>query len=481
LEGRALLSAVPPEIVMDSATTVDSRSVTFEYDVRNADLGQAVVFGIYRSADDQFDPSDVRVGSVTVTPPGQGTTTHDDNGQPAGTVGHHRLTVSLPQGLPLNPEHPYVLVVADPAHAAGGVTEEGNPAAFRTYTIGVVTHGGIQPQSWRRGVPWELRMADSLRTEGYDAVIAYNWVPQSGHPGAAARQGPRLARAVLHAASQFPANDPVDVHFIGHSEGAVVNSLALLGISRHEPAQLRAGYLEETLLDPHAANNHAPGGQQYSVSSNLLGAIARLAIDHYQAQAKDPLPVVPANVNAAEVFFQHTPIAAAKGSNHGIYNLWGQVPVRAAAGVPVKYYNLTGLGISHGGDYSVPDWYQVHVVPTLGNGSAFVNPARLTGTLEVGGSAGTSGGLTYHGAAAPGATVQLFAAVRGAKQPMALGRTVADAAGNWSVTPGLLPPGTDRVTVRAIAVADPAWPHVFVTPKIRLEGQLVALPQRSGS
>src|SRR5262249_48861488 len=90
LEGRALPSALGPAIVMDSATTADSRSVTFEYDVKNANLGQSVVFGLYRSANDQFDPSDVEVGSVTVTAPGQGTATRDDNGQPAGAVGHHR-------------------------------------------------------------------------------------------------------------------------------------------------------------------------------------------------------------------------------------------------------------------------------------------------------------------------------------------------------------------------------------------------------
>ena len=180
---------------MDSATTVDSRSVTFEYDVKNADLGQSVVFGIYRSADARFDSSDVQVGSVTATAPGQGTPTLDDNGQPATAIGHHQLTLPLPQGLPLNPEHPYVVVVADPAHALSGVTEGQSTASFRTYTIGVVTHGGIQPHSWRRGVPWELRMANSLRADGYDAVIAFNWVPQSGHPGAAAKQGPRLASA----------------------------------------------------------------------------------------------------------------------------------------------------------------------------------------------------------------------------------------------------------------------------------------------
>ena len=118
----------------------------------------------------------------------------------------------------------------------------------------------------------------------------------------------------------------------------------------------------------------------------MLGTIAKWAINKYQGQAKDPLPIVPSNVNAAEVFFQHTPIEHAKGSNHGVYNLWGQVPVRVQGDVPVKYYNLTGLGISHGGDYSVPDWYQVHVVPTLGEGSSFVNPGLLTGGLDGGGS-----------------------------------------------------------------------------------------------
>src|SRR5262249_13088981 len=157
----------------------------------------------------------------------------------------------------------------------------------------------IQPKSWRHGVPWALRMANSLRAEGYDAVFAYNWVPQSGQPGAAAKQGARVARDVVHAASGFPAGDPVDVHFIGHSEGAVVNSLAILALSQDETPQLRAGYLDETMLDPHAANNHAPGGKQYSVSSGLLGTIARLAIHQYQGRAKDPLPVVPANVDAA--------------------------------------------------------------------------------------------------------------------------------------------------------------------------------------
>jgi hypothetical protein len=199
-----------------------------------------------------------------------------------------------------------------------------------------------------------------------------------------------------------------------------------------------------------------------------MGAIARSMINHYQAQAKDPLPVVPANVNAAEVFYQHTPIADAKGSNHGVYNLWGQVPVKVLGHVPVKYYNLTGLGISHGGDYSVPDWYQVHVVPTLGDGSPFVNPGLLTGGIESAGTATPLTQPTYRGTAAPRATVRLFASGRGSASAVPLGRTVADTAGNWTLTTRPLPLGTDRVSARAVAIADPSWPHVLVTSKASL-------------
>jgi hypothetical protein len=205
-----------------------------------------------------------------------------------------------------------------------------------------------------------------------------------------------------------------------------------------------------------------------------------VAINEYQGRAKDPLPVVPANVDAAEVFFQHTPIADAKGSNHGVYNLWGQVPVRANPDVPVRYYNLTGIGISHGGDYSVPDWYQVHVVPTLGDGAAFTNPSLLTGGLEGGGSTTSYTDATYQGAAAPGARVDLLAVRRGSTSPISLGGTIANPSGNWSLTTRPLPDGTYRIVAQAVAAADPSWPHVFVTPKARL-GTLRVAAGTSGS
>ena len=68
---------------------------------------------------------------------------------------------------------------------------------------------------------------------------------------------------------------------------------------------------------------------------------------------------VPPNVDQAEVFWQHTPVASAN-ANNGLYNLWGQVPVLGHA----TYYDVTGPGISHSGDFGVANWYRFNVLPT---------------------------------------------------------------------------------------------------------------------
>ena len=71
-------------------------------------------------------------------------------------------------------------------------------------------------------------MAYEMKQEGYDAVIPYNWVAQSNDPGEAIKQSPKLARSILHAASKFPASAPVNLDFIGHSEGTVINTYAIV-------------------------------------------------------------------------------------------------------------------------------------------------------------------------------------------------------------------------------------------------------------
>ena len=156
----------------------------------------------------KFDSSDALVGTFTLSSPGTSTAaTLDQSGQPATGLGSHQLTIPLPQGLPPFPEKPYVLVVADPS-SPSATADPAQTASFRTYTIGIVTHGGIQDTSWKHGPPWELQIAYEMKQEGYDAVIPYNWVAQSNNPGEAIKQSPKLARIILHTASKFPASAP---------------------------------------------------------------------------------------------------------------------------------------------------------------------------------------------------------------------------------------------------------------------------------
>jgi hypothetical protein len=482
LEPRLALSTVPP-IVMDSATTTDSRSVTISYDVNKAvDPAHPLTFGVYRSASAAFDATALPVGSETLAPSGAGASTLDAAGKPATSVGRHELTISLPNGLPLNPEHPYVLVVANPSDATASADPRAT-ASFRVYTIGVVSHGGLEDKHWKHGPPWEVQIATLLGREGYDAVIPYNWVPQSSTPGEAAKQGPKLERMVRSTLSQFPADAPVDIQFIGHSEGTVVNTQALLRLGANLPQQLKAGWIEETLLDPHAANTTS--GQNYSVAHNPLGWLAKGLIDSYQSKAHDPLPTVPSFVDQAQVFYQQNPASRDRNTNAHIYNLWGQVPVKGVA----DYFNLTATGATHSGKTGVTQWYLTRVVPLLGNGAPELqNDVLAGGILEVGtgslqptsSTVITSATPTFAGTSGPGSTVVVFVAPK--SQPAALvavGKTVADDSGNWSITTRALGNGHYRTLAVAHLVRG-ADPRLDMVPTAPL-GELVVQRSSRGS
>ena len=441
LERRALMATLLTDVAMVSATTHDSRGVTIDYTIKDAPVTRPLTFGVYRSAATALDSTATSVGTVTVNPGPSGTL--DSAGLAALSVGNHEVTFTLPGGLPITPRRPNVLVVADPGHLISESSTADNTASFHKYVIGVITHGGIQPKSWNQGPPWELKMATDLTAQGYDAVIPFNWVAQSGRAGAASKQAPRLAGQLEQAAAQFPSGSPVDVHFIGHSEGAVVNSQTIMKLNAEGwPANLQAGYLKVTMLDPHAAST-ALKGQQYSVGSGTLGEVARLWIDNYQSKAKDPLPVVTGNVQSAQVFFQHTPVDQAQ-TNNGIYNLWGQVPVKGKA----EYFNLSARGLSHSGNFGVQDWYRSNVVPTLGEGAPQLNSMALTGTrlsLPTTSADAPSTSVTYTGHAAPGATVRLLVAPVSGRKLHALASTDAGPDGSWTVSTRPIAPGRYRV------------------------------------
>ncbi len=414
----------------------------------------------------------------------------DDAGQPAGALGTHQLTIPLPNGLPIDPQKPYVLVVADPG-TPSATTDPGQTASFRTYSIGIVTHGGLQNTHWKYGPAWQVETAAIMKQQGFDAVIAYNWLAASDLPGRAAMQGPRLASEILAAASRFPASDPVDLQFVGHSEGAVVNTRAMVALESQMTPQLKAGYIKDTLLDPHPANNAVPG-QQYSVTDGALGMLATAEISSFQSKAKDPPVYIPSIVNDAEVFYQHTSAANSHGVNSDLYNLWGEVPVQG----PAHYYNLTTAGATHGGDTGVSQWYANFVAPTLGNQAPLIQTLQFSGQIDQDGSTSTvtspsspakapsatgSGPVVsgrhpeFSGTAAPNSTIRLY--IGPASKPSEIGPagwTKADATGQWSLTTNRpLANGRYRAVAMAFSRALATRPALEVVPTLPLGGFVV--------
>ena len=498
LEKRLAMSATTPGIEMLSATTTDSKSVTIEYQVNQAPSSTSPIqLGIYRSSNTQFSSNDSLVDTVTLAAPGtetgQGIIALDQNGLSTTAVGTHEVTIPLPDGLPPFPEKPYVLVVANP-NSTTATTDPEQTASFRVYTIGIVTHGGIQDPSWRHGPPWENETAYMMRRQGFDSVIAYNWALQSSTPGAAINQSPRLAHVIMDVASKFPANDPVDLEFIGHSEGTVVNTYAIVTLQHEMNPQLKAGYIEDILLDPHAANNNLPG-QQMSFGG-VLGGLARVIVTNYQADADDPPVYVPSVVDEALVFFEHSQATA-----DAIYNLWGQVPVKTYGPV-VHYYNLTDMGVTHSGKTGVNYWFRDFIAPTLGDQAPLIQELQLNGQIDNTESpatttvsqntlihkahnARTNRGYgpaqivqndqpEFSGTAAPGSMIRL--ALSPAGRPMhitVVGVTTASSTGQWSLTTQHpLRNGQYRTLVTAFSRALTTRPGLAIVPTQPL-GRLV--------
>ncbi len=452
LEPRALLAAAPAQIVMLAATTLDSKGVTVTYQVEGSAPAEPIALAVDRAATPTSGSRDMAVGTATIA-----STQLDSAGRPATAPGEHTVTVPLVGGLPDNPEHPYVVVVADPDDP--GATDAGREASFRVFTIGVIVHGGGEASSADESGPaWEPRLAGKLRSEGYDFVIPYVWASKSWTPGEAAKQVPRLARIIDNAASMAPAGDVVDLQVIAHSEGTVVASRALQALQ--PPPSLAQGWIELTLLDPYPATNQSEG-PQWSADTGVANDLVHTIMDTYQGEANDPVPYIPSIVDDAQVFYQKTPIDLAKT---GLVNFWGRVPVAAAPGVPVHYANLTGPGVSHSGDFDVRDWYWKNLVPLLGDGPAFSDPGQLTAAPAGPGPVGPA----FSGTAAPGASVEVFARPSGSHSPVGIGRTTADAGGNWSVDAASEPRVPVHFFARSAVAAFPGARRTFVMHTVRI-------------
>jgi hypothetical protein len=193
-----------------------------------------------------------------------------------------------------------------------------------------------------------------------------------------------------------------------------------------------------------AANNNVPG-QQMSFGG-VLGGLARAVVTSYQAQAKDPPAFIPSIVDQAVVFFQHS-----QGTAEGIYNLWGQVPVKSA-GPLVHYYNLTAMGVTHSGKTGINYWFRNFIAPTLGNQAPLIQELQLNGQIDNvqpreaapldqnpmvkrAEQVVQTNQPEFSGTAAPGSIIRL--ALSPAARPMKItlaGVTTASSTGQWSLS-----------------------------------------------
>ena len=363
------------DIHMLSASLQAGNRVQFTYET----TGNPGTFsvGVYRSSDANFDSGDVLVASTLVTTPSA----------PGGSPG----SIALSQEMPIDPARQFVLAVADPTFGITESNEGNNTSSFRKLAFAAISHGFL-PGGTFGGIPsWETTMKNKLLAEGYKHVIAFDWSQTSNLPvqNMATSAGVNLAAQVRTAVAQIATQttDVVDVHFIGHSRGAVVISQALINLNNNPgSAALSLGYDKMTMLDPHPARNRGALPQGQLLVQGLLellngsgqslvgsfsfdptfGASRALAISTlvFQFGAQDPNIIIPANVDASESYSQQLRWQDTNTSFElaARFNLWGSLPsaIINLSAHPMVYVDINTFHYGHTG---VSDWFTAYVLP----------------------------------------------------------------------------------------------------------------------
>ena len=361
----SVMSVAYDPFTMDSATSPSSKSISFTYDVNEAEPDQAFSVGVYRSSSSTFDPST----AILVN-----TVTEDANGNDFDeSLGQHIDVIDDPAALLPDPLHEYVYVVADPAHDIGDPDGVYHEAHYRKFVLGAISHGG--PAGISGAPDWEASMAENLQSiDGFDQVIPFDWSLTSNLPlpNLATAAGDRLALQITSAADALVQNygsqgDVVDLDLIGHSRGAVVISQALQDLDGTTDPVLAGGYVKMTVLDPHPANNQY-GLASFSSTSPFASLVAMSALSAFQTAADDPQVVIPSNVDSWDDVYQHTPSTSAFGLNvESLMNLWGDSPsqINNKSGVAPTVVVLTGMtDPTYGliGHHEVALWYDTNIV-----------------------------------------------------------------------------------------------------------------------
>ena len=238
------------DISIGTVTTDDKRSVYVEYSVSGLNSDAPITFDVFRVSSFFEISSTTRIGSQVF------------GGASDTSVGQHQVRVALDDGLLApDPSKPFIYVLADAANTVDETNETNNLSYFRKFTLGIVTHG--YTLFGKSLDPWVVEMAEGLKIIGkYDDVITKNWTVESraNKPNRAVIAGHELSAVISAKVAMIMAahiGDVVDLHFIGHSRGVVVNSVAMIDLNATPGFLYRGTYIKATMLDPHPANNYA--------------------------------------------------------------------------------------------------------------------------------------------------------------------------------------------------------------------------------
>jgi hypothetical protein len=220
---------------------------------------------------------------------------------------------------------------------------------------------------------------------GYDSAFPFLWTAgtwqdaKTWNPKYFVQAVNLLTQEVQAVASSYPSNSVVDVNLIGHSRGADVVTQVSRQLANSSVPQLRDGYLELTLLDPHPANNHWPNNAQSASVGFILPLIDLLAAHRYrkaQQLLHDPPIVIPPYVAYVSDYYQHSlawqlpPVTSQfPFIKESVLNLWGQSPdlitIENSQDTVWGNQKLLAPPVGHA---EVPVWYTQHIVSELYNG-----------------------------------------------------------------------------------------------------------------
>ncbi len=176
------------------------------------------------------------------------------------------------------------------------------------YRLTVITHGFRPPHVQDRVSDWAKHLRDKLKQQS-DEVLIFDWSQESNDaaPGWAEAAGDELFARIMW--TWLRKQRPIDLHLIGHSRGAVVNSEAQRRLYWHTkrfPSLKDAVHrIHVTLLDPHPANGRVGMSHAKSLDATFLAKVT----EQFALGAADPDPVLWPNTTYAESFFQRSSVA----------------------------------------------------------------------------------------------------------------------------------------------------------------------------